>query len=171
MAHAVEKLLDYIVNHRLLAIEEKYNELTTRQINVDAGDIMGENAPNPVGQEQAALPANLPIFSDALAQAASLRGQGAELALKDTNSLHNTMADLLVRYLVRTDLASVRSEEDTTAPAVSADPQLEAHGLPVAQVRPYTYYFAVNWERLATAAQMAGTSLDQVLQEVASSNG
>lgn len=175
MAGAVETLLNYIVNQKLIVIEEKYNQLTTRlpgsEVAIDGDDtqIEAENQPGLADEERRLMGENLPIFADALARAAGVRAQGnGELALRDTNSLHNTMADVLVRYLVRTDLASVRSVEDTAAPALSADPELEAHGLPVEQVHPYSYYFTINWDGLDSAARVAGTSLDAVLREATS---
>jgi hypothetical protein len=68
---------------------------------------------------------------------------GHELPLDDRKPDENRMADALIRFLVRYDLASSRTE--TTGEMT------------------YTYYLSIHWPQLRDVALSSGVDLDKVL--------
>jgi hypothetical protein len=85
-------------------------------------------------------------FNDALLLAwrRKTRG-GTELQLDDRDPGQNSMADALIQFLVRFDLAESRTEE--------TDP---LH---------YTYYISVDWDRLFNVAASQDIALESALNK------
>jgi hypothetical protein len=72
------------------------------------------------------------------------RSQSGLIVLDDRNQDENQMADALIHFLVRTDLATSR--------AVETEPQ------------HYRYRILINWTKLTEVAQAAGIDLDHAVK-------
>jgi hypothetical protein len=98
-----------------------------------------------VRQELATARADLPDFERALVDAwKRSRGTAKEIPYSSTDPGQDRAADVLIRYLVTTDLATVRSEE--TAP------------------RQYRYYLNVDWTALLAVAEHLELPLRHALE-------
>ncbi len=161
MAGAIEKLQRYLISNRLLTIEEKLAELNAP---ADEGNaIIADNRADNAAREDDDMARLYGPFAIGLKRATAVRGTQRELALSDADPLESAASDALVRYLVRTDLAAVRSEEQ---PGSEPTAEVASDGTLLTELAPnYTYYFTINWPDLEQAAQEAGTNLDDVLHE------
>ena len=93
-----------------------------------------------------------PSFRNGLVLAFEAQGlENAEVRLDDRDAEQNAIADALILYLVRFDLAESRSEE--TEPG------------------HYDYFISVNWDALYRVAESAGVDLPAALARVASIPG
>lgn len=161
MAGAIEKLQRYLVTHRLLTVEEKLEEMNAPASEGNA--IIADQRANDAAREADALLEMYGPFAIGLKRATPLRNSTRELALSDADPIESAAADTLVRYLVRTDLAEVRSEEVKGSERTA---EVASDGTPLTEPAPnYTYYFTFNWPNIALAAEMAGTTLDDVLRD------
>lgn len=94
----------------------------------------------------------LPSFRTGLILAFEAQGVGkSEIRLDDRDAEQNAIADALIMYLVRFELAESRSEE--TEPG------------------HYDYFISVNWDSLYKAATDAGIDLPAALAKSASIPG
>jgi hypothetical protein len=94
----------------------------------------------------------LPSFRTGLILAFEAQGVGkSEIRLDDRDTEQNAIADALIMYLVRFDLAESRSEE--TEPG------------------HYDYFISVNWDPLYQVATDAGIDLPAALARAASIPG
>jgi hypothetical protein len=94
----------------------------------------------------------LPSFRTGLILAFEAQGVGkSEIRLDDRDAEQNAIADALIMYLVRFDLAESRSEE--TEPG------------------HYDYFISVNWDPLYQVATDAGIDLPAALARAASIPG
>ncbi|MGH2613687.1 MAG: hypothetical protein ACRDJC_00470 [Thermomicrobiales bacterium] len=94
----------------------------------------------------------LPAFRSGLLLAFEAQGLGKpEIRLDDRDAQQNAIADALIMYLVRFDLAESRSEE--TEPS------------------HYDYFISVNWDALYQVADNAGIDLPAALARAASIPG
>ena len=161
MAGAIEKLQRYLISNRLLTIEEKLAELNAP---ADEGNaIIADNRADNAAREDDDMARLYGPFAVGLKRATPLRGTQRELALSDADPLESATSDALVRYLVRTDIAAVRSEEQ---PGSAKTAEVASDGTPLEEPAPnYTYYFTINWTALDLVAQEAGTTLDEVLHD------
>ncbi|SRR5579884_1573908 len=95
-------------------------------------------------QELATARADLPEFERALVDAwRRSRGKSEEIVYSSADPAQDRAADVLIRYLVTTDMATVRSEE--VGP------------------RQYRYYLAVDWPALLALADHLGLALRPAL--------
>ncbi len=161
MAGAIEKLQRYLISNRLLTIEEKLAELNAP---ADEGNaIIADHRADNAAREDDDMARLYGPFAVGLKRATPLRGTQQELALSDADPLESATSDALVRYLVRTDLAAVRSEEQ---PGSERTAEVASDGTQLTELAPnYTYYFTINWAVLDVVAQEAGTTLDEVLRD------
>lgn len=72
---------------------------------------------------------------------------GSELPLDDRKPEEDRMADALIRFLVRYDLATSRTESTSES--------------------TYTYYLSIHWDRLGDVALASGVDLTRVLPRLA----
>ncbi len=164
MAGAIEKLQRYLISNRLLTIEEKIAESNAP---ADEGNaIIADNRVDNAEREDDDMARLYGPFAIGLKRAAPLRGTARELALSDADPLESAASDALVRYLVRTNIAAVRSEAQ---PGSELTAEVASDGTPLTEPAPnYTYYFTINWTVLDLVAQEADTNLDEVLHEATS---
>ncbi len=162
MAGAIEKLQHYLIEHQLLTIEQKIAESNTH---ADEGNaIIADKHEDAVEREEDDRMRLYGPFGLGLKRAAAVRDSQKELALDDSDPLDSAIADALVRYLVRTDLAEVRSEEQPGTPSG----EFASDGTMISEPMPnYTYYFTFNWPAIQDATAAAGTSLDEVMRDAA----
>jgi hypothetical protein len=98
-----------------------------------------------VQQELATARADLPDFERALIDAWQRSGgTGREVAYRTTDPAEDRAADLLIRYLVTTDMATVRSDETGS--------------------EQYTYYLAVDWDTLIALTEHLDAPLRPALE-------
>lgn len=87
-------------------------------------------------------------FNEALVRAWRRKSRGGtELQLDDRDPEQDTWADALIQFLVRFDLATSRTQES--------------------EPRQYTYYIAVNWDRLFALADAQNIPLEAALTRAA----
>src|SRR6478672_926496 len=98
----IRKLLDYIIAHRVAPDEEKIADLdATSRVPQERIEEIGEQV---VEQEREAAARLLPAFARGLRAAAVNRG--GPLLLDDHNPDQNGIADALIRFLVKPNLAT-----------------------------------------------------------------
>lgn len=136
----IRKLLDYVLAHRVAPIEAKITDMESSPL-VPEGRIEEINETT-AEQERDAAARLLPAFAAGLRAAAAHRG--APLALDDHNPAQNGIADALIRFLVKPNLATVETEE--VAP------------------EHYTYRVTIDWTALEQAAQAADVNLQEALR-------
>ena len=138
MAGSLDQLYQHIVQAFALR-----DELIDIDLNANAsesgGDLSGAKQ-EALNREQATASQLEPYFRSGLAKAQA--AGTAEIALSDHDPIQNKEADALIRYLVSYGLASSRSEE--TPPG-------------------YTYFVAVNWDKLRQVAAGANIDFDAAL--------
>ena len=146
MPERIRRVLDHIVANYVVSDEHKDIDLNAAPTESGA-DIDAEKRDAARREAERAGELADP-FRAGLAQAflAAEAGQ-AEIALDDRDPEQDRRADALIRFLVRYDLASSRTEE--------TDPM------------HYVYHVAVDWDRLRGVARAAEVDLDAALRDVA----
>jgi hypothetical protein len=121
----------------LLAVETDAPAVSTRDPRAEEAQLVRE--------ELATARADLPDFEAALVDAwQRSRGTTKEVPYSAAEPTQDRAADVLIRYLVTTDVATVRSEE--TRP------------------QQYVYHLAVDWPTLFELAEHAGIALRPALE-------
>lgn len=139
MASAARRLLNHIVDTRLLPLEERQLELEASA--VDTATLPDEIRNEAVREKQDARDLD-DAFEDGLARAARERNQ--PVTLDDRDPTEDRVADALIRFLVKPELASVVSE-------------------PVGPEH-YRYHVTIDWAALDRVAAEAGVSLEDALR-------
>lgn len=137
MADDLRKLLDhivrtYVVHDELVSIEQDASAS-------DSGAEIESDKRRAVRREFDRADDLSDAFSRGIA-----RSQAGLIVLDDRNSDENKMADALIHFLVRTDLATSR--------AVETEPQ------------HYRYRILINWAKLSDVARDAGIDLDHAVR-------
>ena len=136
----MRKLLDYVINHRLAPIEEKMADME-RTSRVPEERIE-EISATTVEHEREAAARLLPAFAAGLRAAAINRG--GPLLLDDRNPAQNGIADALIRFLVKPNMATVETEE--------MGPE------------HYAYRVTIDWAALERVAQAADVDMEEALR-------
>ena len=137
----MRKLLDhivrtYVVRDELVAIDQDASAS-------DRGESIDSDKKRAARREIDRADELANAFSRGLA-----RAQSGLIVLDDRNADENEIADALIHFLVRQDLATSR--------AVETEPN------------HYRYRVLINWKKLQTVAQEAGIDLDQAIRRGAS---
>lgn len=150
MANPFAVLLDAIVRDHVITDAQKDIDLNA-PAEESASDIESEKLRVADGAQQTAETL-LPAFREGLILAFEAQGIGhPEINLDDREPRQNAIADALITYLVRFDLAESRSEE--TEPG------------------HYEYFISVNWGALYAFADSAGVDLPDALANAATIPG
>jgi hypothetical protein len=121
----------------LLAVETDAPAVSTRDPQAEEAQLVRE--------ELATARADLPDFETALVDAwQRSHGTTKEVPYSTTEPTQDRAADVLIRYLVTTDVATVRSEEK--------------------RAQQYVYHLAVDWTALFELAEHAGVALRPALE-------
>ena len=142
MADEVRKLLDHIVARYVVQDELKNIDLDATAQEAGAAIEADKREATRREEQRAASLADAFARGLALAHGGHSLGQ-EELVLDDRDPEQDRMADALIRFLVSHDLASSRTDE--TEPM------------------HYTYYIAVDWDRLGELAREAEVELERAL--------
>ena len=102
-------LLEFIIQNRLATLEEKQAEFSARAL--DPGDQPAIMAAHEVQTEEDAAGRLFPAFVAGLRALGAQRAAGGPLALDDSDPQQSAMADALIRFLVKSHLATVESED------------------------------------------------------------
>ena len=150
MADAFAELLDLIVRDYAITDAQKDIDLNAT---ADEPAAVIEADKQQIAADAAERARELyPSFRSGLLLAFEAQGIGShEIRLDDRDTEQNAIADALIAYLVRWDLAESRSEE--TEPG------------------HYDYFISVNWDSLYQLAQSAGIDLPAALARAASIPG
>ncbi len=150
MADSFAELLEAIVRDYVITDAQKDVDLNA-SADEDAAVIEAEKR-NIVEDASERARELLPSFRTGLILAFEAQGIGtSEIRLDDRDPEQNAIADALIMYLVRFDLAESRSEE--TEPG------------------HYDYFISVNWDPLYRLADSAGVDLPAALARAASIPG
>ena len=150
MADPIGDLLNAIVRDLLITDSQKDIDLNA-PAEESAAAIQSEKS-RIVAQATEQARALLPAFRSGLLLAFEAQGVGKpEIGLDDRDAQQNAMADALIIYLVRYDLAESRSEE--IAPG------------------HYDYFVSVNWDPLYRFASERGIDLPGALAKEATIPG
>ena len=150
MADAFSGLLDAIVRDLVIVDAQKDVDLNS-SADVDGGAIEAQKAE--IATSSVARAAELGgAFRDGIILAYEAQGTGhSEISLDDRQAEQNAIADALITYLVRYDLAESRSEE--TAPG------------------HFIYFVTVTWGDLYQFADANGVDLPAALADAATIPG
>ena len=150
MADPFAELLDYIVRDLDITDAQKDVDLNA-PADGDAADIDVQKQHLAEAARQRARDL-YPPFRAGLILAGEARGVGKpEIRLDDREPEQNAIADALITYLVRFDLADSRSEETESG--------------------HYDYFITVEWDKLYRTAQAAGVDLPAALARAATIPG
>lgn len=150
VADAFSALLDAIVRDLVIVDAQKDIDLNTAP-DVDGDTIEAQKAEIVASSEARAAELG-GAFRDGIVLAYEAQETGhAEISLDDRQTEQNAIADALITYLVRYDLAESRSEE--TAPG------------------HYIYFISVTWGDLYQLAEANGIDLPEALAQVATIPG
>jgi hypothetical protein len=140
----VRRVRDYIVNQYV--VRDEVRSIDRDAMVVPDGQSIETDKQLAVRREEQHAHTLSEPFNDALLLAwrRKTRG-GTELQLDDRDPGQNSMADALIQFLVRFDLAESRTEE--------TDPLR------------YTYYISVDWERLFAVAASQDIALESALNK------
>lgn len=138
---AARTLLNFIIHSRLATMEEKQAEFAARALDPD--DQPAAMASHNVQTEQEAAERLFPSFVAGLRHVAATRESGGATVFDDADPAQNTMADALIRFLVKPLLATVDTEE------VAA-----GH---------YRYHVTLDWAGMQRTATLAGVDLNAAL--------
>ncbi len=144
MADGLERLLNVLVEREILRVDQKNVEMTasprTPAETVDANQLIE------IDRERHRAAELGPAFIAGLRRAYDARRAGQhDFALDDRRFDENAIADAMVQFLVRTQLATSHTEQ--TEP------------------NHYIYHIAIDWARLAQLAAESGIDLDRELTE------
>ena len=142
MADGLERLLHYLVEREIVRQDEKNVQLTASPR--EPGETVVADQQIARERERQRVAELGPAFGEGLRRAYAARRAGVDhLVLDDRRNDENAIADALVQFLVRPDLAASHSEQ--TEP------------------NHYRYHFTSDWPQLAALAVEAGIDLDQEL--------
>ncbi len=145
MADGLDRLLDYLIRREIVQQQEKSLQLTAGTTEESAEALVSDQ--HLVRERERRRVADLgPVFAEGLRRAYDVyRAGGDRLVLDDRLMDENAIADALVQFLVRPDLAT--SHTEPTEP------------------NHYRYQIAVDWTQLAQLAAEGGVDLDRELTE------
>jgi hypothetical protein len=150
VADPFAELLEFIVRDYVITDAQKDVDLNATADEL-AANIEAEKQRIVADSEEQAR-SLYPAFRAGLILAFEAQGIGhPEIRLDDRDQEQNAIADALITYLVRFDLAESRSEE--TEPG------------------HYDYFVSINWDRLYSAATDAGIDLPAALARSATIPG
>jgi hypothetical protein len=150
VADSFAELLEYIVRSLVITDAQKDVDLNA-SADESAAEIESEKR-QIVMDATAQARALLPAFRSGLILSFEAQGVGRpEIRLDDRDAEQNAIADALITYLVRFDLADSRSEE--TEPG------------------HYDYFISVDWDELYRVADAAGVDLPAALARAATIPG
>lgn len=150
MADAFAALQDAIV-HRLVIVDAQKDIDLNAAADSD-GSAIDEQKTAIVSAAEARAAALADAFREGIVLAFEAQGTGhAEISLDDRIPEQNVLADALITYLVRYNLAESRSEETDTG--------------------HYTYFVSVTWDALYRFADAAGINLPAALADAATIPG
>ena len=142
MADGLERLLNYLAEREIIHREQKEVQLSAGPR--EPAETVVANQQIVRERERERIAELGPAFAAGLRRAYAVRRGGqATLVLDDRRADENAMADALIQFLVRPDLAA--SHTDQTEP------------------NHYAYHVTVDWARLAQLAAEAGLDLDAEL--------
>ena len=142
MIDEVRRLLDYIVNQ--YAVRDEIRTIDMDASVIPDGHLIETDKQIAARREEQHADALAESFNTGMLMAwRRHRLGGKELQLDDRDEHLNSVADALIQFLVRFDLAGSRTEE--TEPM------------------QYTYYLSVDWPRVFAVAAMAGVNLESAL--------
>lgn len=137
MADGLERLLHAVIERRIVGIDQKNVQLTAGP-RVPA-ETVDANQTIEMERERQRAGELAPAFAEGLRRAHVAQQSGSDLSLDDRRADENTMADALIQFLVRPQLATSHSEQ--TEP------------------NHYLYHVSVDWQRLGEVANEAGLDL------------
>ena len=150
MADAFSKLLDAIVRDLVIVDAHKDVDLNS-DADVDGAAIEAQKA-EIIASSEARAAALADSFREGIVLAYEAQGTGhPEISLDDRQAEQNAIADALITYLVRYDLAESRSEE--TVPG------------------HYLYFVSVTWSALYQFAEANEIDLPAALADAATIPG
>ncbi|HET9662577.1 MAG TPA: hypothetical protein VFP05_19770 [Thermomicrobiales bacterium] len=138
MAGSLDQLYQHIV--QAFALKDDLIDIDLNANASESGGDLSEAKQEALDREKAVAGQLESSFRSGIAKAQA--AGNAEIALSDQDPIQNKEADALIRYLVSYGLASSRSEE--TPPG-------------------YTYFIAINWDKLRQVAAGANIDLDAAL--------
>lgn len=142
MANGLERLLRYLTERELIHLDQKEAQLVAGPRRPPETIAADQEIASEREHERVAVLG--PAFATGLRRAYDARRAGqSDLALDDRLNDENAMADALVQFLVRPDLATSHTEQ--TEP------------------NHYLYRITVDWTRLAQLAAECGVDLDSEL--------
>lgn len=137
MADDLRKLLDHIV--RTYVVRDELVSIDQEASASDGGAAIESDKRRAARREFDRADDLAEAFTRGVA-----RSRAGLIVLDDRNQEENEIADALIHFLVRTDLATSR--------AVETEPQ------------HYRYRILINWSKLAEVARDAGVDLDQAVK-------
>jgi hypothetical protein len=135
MADGIDKLLMYIVDHKVMQSESRTAEMEASAVQDVPAEVKS------IAEDQRGDAARLSQYFAAGLRLAS--ANNGVVTVDDTDPMGNGIADAFARFLVVTDLATSSSEDIA-----------DGH---------YRYTFEVDWPRLSAIAQQAGIDLNSAL--------
>ncbi len=142
MAEAIRKVLDHIVDH--YAVRDEQKEIDLNAPPMESGADIESDKQQVARREEDRADDLAEAFHRGLLLAHRARAAGQEqILLDDRHPELDRVADAMIQFLVRYDLATSRSEE--TEPM------------------HYIYAVAVDWDRLQTVARAVNVDLAQAL--------
>ncbi len=144
MADGLERLLRAVIEREIVRVEQKNIQMTASA--AAPAETVDANQAIELERERQRVSDLGPAFADGLRRAHAAQRSGAgELVLDDRRADENAIADALVQFLVRPQLATSHSEQ--TEP------------------NHYLYHVTVDWPRLSQLASEAGLDLDAELAQ------
>lgn len=145
-----QRLLDYIVSQYAIVDEQKDIDLNAPS--TDPGAELEQEKSEAAQRTREKASGLAQAFQDGIISAARMRDTGAtELPLDDRDPVQNQIADALIGFLVRYELAESRSQE--TEPL------------------HYMYYLRIDWDKLDETAALAGVQLKELKSGANQLNG
>ena len=142
MADGLERLLRHLTEREIVRQEQKEVQLTASPR--EPAETIDADQRIALERERKRAAELGPAFAEGLRRAYDARRAGQnELALDDRRNDENAIADALVQFLVRPDMAA--SHTEPTEP------------------NHYLYRISIDWGRLATFAAESGIDLDAEL--------
>ena len=142
MAEAIRKVLDHIVDH--YAVRDDQKEIDLNAPPMESGADIESDKQHVARREEDRADELADAFRQGLLLAHRARAAGQDqILLDDRIPAQDRLADALIQFLVRHDLATSRAEE--TEPM------------------HYIYAVAVDWDRLQGVARAANVDLAQAL--------
>ncbi len=145
LADDLNKLFEHIV--RSIAVHDELLDVDFDAASSEQGDSIQAEKQNIVARESDQARKMRESFHIGLTTLYRLRGTDTpELRLSDQDSVENSIADALIRYLVSFDLAESRTEEPIPG--------------------KYVYHLSVNWDALQSVASEIDLDLEACLDAI-----